>query len=214
MVWVGGRVGMGVCPVPVKVSPVGGGVSGWRDSHSYEVWQLVSGYPCRSAMITLHSNSTDLIYSNPHGNLTKPPRSSMHIKTKGPLSQNININRPQGILPFANFTDRFVIFRKVLIGVESLENVIWVRSVLPLQRHPVVKHQECRNPRQGVCHPKPSCKERAAVYLLLEGMLSQDVRSVALISCYDHMLENSSLGNIGRTLCAFARTMWFMTSQM
>lgn len=51
--------------VPAKVSPAGGGVSAWRDSRSSEVWQSVSGYSCRSAMITLHSHSTALIYSGP-----------------------------------------------------------------------------------------------------------------------------------------------------
>ena len=57
--------------VPAKVSPAGGGVSARRDSRSSEVWQSVSGYSCRSAMITLHSHSTALIYSNPHRNLTE-----------------------------------------------------------------------------------------------------------------------------------------------
>lgn len=78
-VWVGGRTlrarfGLkegGGFKVPAKVSPAGGGVSARRDSRSSEVWQSVSGYSCRSAMITLHSHSTALIYSNPHRNLTK-----------------------------------------------------------------------------------------------------------------------------------------------
>lgn len=52
-------------------------MSGWRDSRTSEVWQLVSGYSCRSAMITLYSNSTALIYSNPHRNLTK---SALHTE--------------------------------------------------------------------------------------------------------------------------------------
>lgn len=79
--------------VPAKVSPAGGGAFVSRDSRSSEVWQPVSGYSCRPAMITPHSHSTDLIYSNPHRNPTKsalrPQHASPQIwantRTTGPF---------------------------------------------------------------------------------------------------------------------------------
>lgn len=78
--------------VPAKVSPAGGGLPAWRDSRSSEVWQSVSGYSCRSAMITLHSHSTALIDSNPHRNLTESALRTEQIHTDTHI--NTGTNKP------------------------------------------------------------------------------------------------------------------------
>lgn len=66
------------CSGPANMSLAEGGVLVWRDSHSSEVWHSVSGYSCRSDDY-LHSNSTALIYSNPHRNLAK---SALHTEQR------------------------------------------------------------------------------------------------------------------------------------
>ena len=124
-----GRVLLGV---PAKVSPAGGGVSAQRDSHSSEVWQLVSGYSCRSAMIALHltfhsphllqsTQESDKLsitdrtntqtYTDTHSNTgTKQPQQISSQTLNQRLTENIRLRLPHWLRPFLPITPSFSLF--------------------------------------------------------------------------------------------------------
>lgn len=157
-------------------------MSAWRDSRSSKVWQTVSGYSCRSAMITLHSHSTALIYSNSHRNPTKSAlhteqthtdthkhrhqqtrqsevKTTFNQKHSSPITTLIATSASHFPFLFSLSQTRVSQNNATQPGSLDQDSSCSRGLCLCCGANLVINRQKCSNPHRDVCHLAPNCEE-------------------------------------------------------